>query len=467
MKGSGFPVTRLFILVVVALVLLGAVAFFAVQRLEGTGPEVSLKTPPRFLGANTKFAGTVSDRKNGLRSLRISILDNQGKETVLLDESYPSPGFLARGNLKEKDFDVAVEPRKIGLTDGKAMLRIHSTDYSLRDWGKGNATYLEIPLAVDTKPPVVSVLTQAHNVIQGGAGLVIYRVSEKTPRSGVRVGDHFYAGAPGPFSDELVYMSLFAFPYDQPLDTRMTVEAEDEAGNRGNASFYQHVKPKRFRSDSMNLSDRFLEEILPRFEPITTKDGSDTMIAKYLAINRDLRKQNEDLLMSLYRKSEPRMKWEGVFDRLRNGAPMAQFADHRSYVYEGQVVDEQTHKGFDLASLASSPVPAANSGTVVYADTLGIYGLTVAIDHGYGLLSHYSHLSRIDVNVGQEVKKGDVVGLTGSTGLAGGDHLHYGILVDDTFVNPIEWWDPHWIKDNVMDKISSVKQSLGQAVERQ
>jgi murein DD-endopeptidase MepM/ murein hydrolase activator NlpD len=105
--------------------------------------------------------------------------------------------------------------------------------------------------------------------------------------------------------------------------------------------------------------------------------------------------------------------------------------------------------GVDLASLAQSRVPAGNSGIVVFAGPLGIYGNTVVIDHGCGLFSMYSHLSKIEVEVKKEVKRGDSLGRTGATGMAGGDHLHYAMMVHGVFVNPLEWWDPHWIRDNV------------------
>jgi murein DD-endopeptidase MepM/ murein hydrolase activator NlpD len=81
----------------------------------------------------------------------------------------------------------------------------------------------------------------------------------------------------------------------------------------------------------------------------------------------------------------------------------------------------------------------------------------VVIDHGVGLFSMYSHLSQIDVTQGQSVAKGDIIGRTGTTGLAGGDHLHFGMMVNQTYVNPIEWWDPAWIKNNVTDKIAAVE----------
>jgi murein DD-endopeptidase MepM/ murein hydrolase activator NlpD len=128
---------------------------------------------------------------------------------------------------------------------------------------------------------------------------------------------------------------------------------------------------------------------------------------------------------------------------------MARFGDKRSYVLQGKVVDQQTHLGEDLANLLHTPVPAANRGLVVLAEPLGIYGQTVMLDHGLGVCSMYSHLGKIEVKAGDKVEKGKVVGLSGATGLAGGDHLHYAVLVQGEFVDPVEWWDAHWLKDQV------------------
>ena len=133
---------------------------------------------------------------------------------------------------------------------------------------------------------------------------------------------------------------------------------------------------------------------------------------------------------------------------------MSSFADRRTYVFGGKKVDQQDHLGFDLASVSSAPVPAANRGVVVLARYFGIYGNTVVLDHGVGLMSLYSHLSTIDVTEGQEVDKGHTLGRTGETGLAGGDHLHFTTLVRGLAVNPIEWWDPAWIRDRVLGKLA-------------
>jgi len=147
----------------------------------------------------------------------------------------------------------------------------------------------------------------------------------------------------------------------------------------------------------------------------------------------------------------------GVWLRLKNAANMARFGDKRDYYYKGKKIDEQVHMGVDLASLANSDVPAANNGRVIFADRLGIYGLTVVLDHGQGLASIYSHLSNIGVQIDQDVTKGEIIGSTGQTGLAGGDHLHFGVMVSGLFVNPIEWWDNHWIQDNIMKKLALLK----------
>ena len=113
--------------------------------------------------------------------------------------------------------------------------------------------------------------------------------------------------------------------------------------------------------------------------------------------------------------------------------------------------------GIDLASINQAPVPAANTGKIVFVENLGIYGGTIVMDHGFGLFSMYSHLSHMDVTVGQDVEKGAIIGKTGRTGLAGGDHLHFSMLVHHTFVNPLEWWDAQWIQNNIDDKLQALQ----------
>ena len=134
---------------------------------------------------------------------------------------------------------------------------------------------------------------------------------------------------------------------------------------------------------------------------------------------------------------------------------MSHFADRRTYMYQGKPVDHQDHLGFDLASVQHAPVPAANRGVVVLAHFHGIFGNAVVLDHGHGLMSLYAHLSVISVQEGQTVDRGAILGQSGATGLAGGDHLHYTTLLQGLPVNPVEWWDPHWIHDRLKEKLGA------------
>jgi murein DD-endopeptidase MepM/ murein hydrolase activator NlpD len=133
---------------------------------------------------------------------------------------------------------------------------------------------------------------------------------------------------------------------------------------------------------------------------------------------------------------------------------MSSFATERTYRYGGEVVDHQVHLGFDQASIRHAEVPAANHGAVLVAEELGIYGNVVILDHGHGLGTLYAHLSAIGVAPGQTVERGQPLGRTGQTGLAGGDHLHFAVLLRGLPVDPTEWWDAHWLRDRLARKLS-------------
>jgi murein DD-endopeptidase MepM/ murein hydrolase activator NlpD len=183
-----------------------------------------------------------------------------------------------------------------------------------------------------------------------------------------------------------------------------------------------------------------------------------TTIEKFLVINGELRRKNAEKIASFANQSSPEWLWGGaVFHPFTNTAVQSAFADRRTYIYQGREVDRQTHLGFDLASYAGTPIVAANRGKVLFADELGIYGNTVILDHGMGVQSLYAHLSSIGVKVGDVVEKSQALGRSGMTGMAAGDHLHFTMLVAGRMVNPIEWWDSHWIEDRILRKLREVK----------
>ena len=436
--------------------ILGAVvaiplAVVVLTRLEGQAPRLALIPEPAAIGMQMPISATISDARSGIRRVRVELYKD-GKETVVLEKAYEGSALLGKGARKEDALQFTVNPKELGLPDGPALFRIRVRDYSWRGWFNGNLTDFEKEVVIDTRPPVIDVVSRAHYFTQGGSGAVIYRLDEACPRSGVLVGDHFYPGYPGLFEDKALYLALMALDHQQGKGTAIVVQATDRAGNTARAGFRHWIRAKRFRADQINISDRFLKWKMPEFQNQIGSEAK-TPLDQFLQVNRKLRAANTLALKAALKSTQPSLLWKGAFLRLPNSANRARFADRREYRYQGRIIDHQVHMGIDLASLAHSPVPAANSGKVVFDQYLGIYGRTVVLDHGFGLFSMYSHLNSIAVAKGQMVGKGDIIGKTGVTGMAGGDHLHFAMMVHDTFVNPIEWWDGTWIKNNISNKI--------------
>lgn len=448
-------------LYVVILLLFGGLAISlvwkVVMRLEGEVPVFQLESPIHAIGTSHTVKGWASDQKSGISRVWIAIFQ-QGKERELFDRTYPSKGFLGRGVVQKQLVSLEIYVDALGLSDGEALLRTAVWDHSYRGWWAGNRSYSEYKILIDTQPPTIDVLTRTHNLNQGGAGLAVYRVSEPGTVHGVQVADSFFPGYSRFFSNPNLCIAWFALPYDVGPDSRLYVRATDPAGNTCQTGFTYHINAREFKQDDIIVSDAFLRRSIPQFEhALKIAKPSASLIDKFIAVNRDLRRTSDTTLKDACKKSETKQYWEGPFLRLPGSARRAGFADHRKYQYNGKTVDEQVHLGIDLASTAHSPVPAANNGRVTFAEPLGIYGKTVLLDHGFGLFSMYGHLSRIEVARDQVLSKGDVIGFTGTTGLAGGDHLHYAMIVGHTFVNPVEWWDPNWIKHNVTDKLKGIE----------
>jgi len=435
--------------------------WFLWDRLEKEKPAINMDLLSPHLGRAQEFTLAVSDSKSGLRRLWVGLLKD-GQETVLYNARFPSAGFFKGGTIHETSVKIQIEPAVLGLADGEAILRTVVSDYSWRDWWQGNKTYTEKNVMIDTRPPEVEVLSRAHNINQGGAGLVIFRTSETCSQSGVQVGDSFYPGHTGFFKDPQVYLAFIALGYQQGTDTAIFVKVTDLAGNQAKSGLNYHLRRKVFRRERLNITDGFLKQKMPNFSSQISQDTNLSLEDKFLKVNRDLREDNYRKIAGVCRNTDPKIHWQGDFLRLPKSATRAKFADHRTYMYKGREIDRQVHLGFDLASVARSPIPAANTGIVIFAESLGIYGKTVIMDHGFGLFSMYAHLSHIGVKPGDQLAKGDIIGRTGITGLAGGDHLHFSMLVNDTFVNPVEWWDTNWIQHNVLTKIERARSGIKQ-----
>jgi murein DD-endopeptidase MepM/ murein hydrolase activator NlpD len=244
--------------------------------------------------------------------------------------------------------------------------------------------------------------------------------------------------------------ALYAAPYDLESADGIRLVAEDDLHNSSSVSFLTTYKTRELVQSTIELNDRFLEKVVPEIAAETPGVVlGDDLLAGYLEINGKLRAQNAAQLRALGAASEPRFLWREVFLQQPGAQVMDRFAARRKYLYRGEVVDQQDHLGLDLASVRQAPVVASNSGKVVLAEYFGIYGRTVVVDHGFGLMTLYAHLSSMAVAVGDSLGRGDTLGHTGATGLAGGDHLHFTVLLRGEPVTPLEWFDEEWIRNRI------------------
>jgi hypothetical protein len=447
-RGPSSRISGLGVLVIVALGVAIGVIGLNFKRWELRAPEVTFDREFKSLGKNPALNLSVADSGSGLNHITVHVKQKEA-DVVLVDESL--------NNESSKNYDLGkllAENAKIG--EGPTTLTVTAVDHGLLRFFQGNRSEVTREFKLDVTPPTLEVSSGQHYINQGGSDCVVYRVSEDVEVSGVQAGPHFFPGFPVSKSDPKMRFALFALAYDLPADTPIQVVARDGAGNETKAGFWQKVFPHKFRSRDIPIDDNFLHKVVPEIlsHTETIKDTGEP-VKVFVDINSNLRKENHGKIAELAKASPGEFLWNGAFVQLSNSQVESFFADRRSYIYQGKKIDEQDHVGFDLSVVQHYPIEAANDGKVILAEYFGIYGNTVLIDHGAGLISLYGHMSSIEVKPGQMVKKKEPLGKSGETGLAGGDHLHFGMFLDGVPVDPREWWDAHWITDHITDRLKA------------
>jgi murein DD-endopeptidase MepM/ murein hydrolase activator NlpD len=297
----------------------------------------------------------------------------------------------------------------------------------------------------------VSADSEQHYLYLGMADLATFTLSGGWTEAGVRVGDQTFRAWPMP-GGKPGFFSLYAFAWNMPPDTAPVVYASNGGGNDVTSSlvirFPKKEQPK-YTTHDLQVSDGFIQKVVNELDP----NGSGDPVARFLKINNEMRRANNQTLSDLRFKTADRFLWSQPFARQSHSQSEASFADVRNYIYQGKKIDQQVHLGYDLAVTQHVGVEASNDGRVVYAAPLGIYGNCIVVDHGYGLQTIYGHMSQIDVHEGDMVKRGQVMGKSGQTGMAGGDHIHFAMQLDGVQIDPKEWWDPHWIQDHIAKRV--------------
>jgi len=452
-------------LIVIALLAAGGVYVYA-GRLAG--PAIEIAKPVKYVGQTGTIEVAITAPGAKLSAFQVTFEQN-GKQTPLA--SLAKPG---KAEIKQEGADRVRITQAIGrdvLTDlksGPAKIVVTAERPVLYGLRKTQATASH-DVTVRLEKPTVAVISTKHYINLGGSEMVVYRATPADVESGVQVGDLTYPGFPASgakvegvhITDPAIKIAFIALRWDQDVNTPMHAYAKDEAGNTARADFDHLSFPKPFKKSRIPLDDKFLDRVVPQILETTQEvNPQGSNLEKFLVLNGELRQKNAQTIANYSKQTAPEILWGGaVFHPFTNTAVEAAFADQRTYIYDGKEVDRQTHLGFDLARVVNSPVLAANRGKVMHAGPLGIYGNCVILDHGMGVQSLYGHLSSIAVKVGDMVEKEQEMGRSGMTGLAGGDHLHFTMLVNGVMVNPVEWWDAHWIQDRIVRKLREASSS--------
>ncbi len=419
---------------------LGAIILiiFGVIWFSGAKTRLKLAKPVAAIGPSTSILVEV-DAPHGVKAFSAALEQNGQSQTVYQDRTY------TRQRVGAYQF-YAGQKQAPFLKEGTARLIVKAKSNDLR----GSTSELAQDVQVVLRPPTIAADGFQHYINQGGSELVTLELGGNWTDAGVRVAN-YSAGSfaiPGQPDSSSHRFSLFPYPWDVSPDTVPFAYARNGAGTEVTTSFWVKVFPKKFRQSTINVTDQNLQKVVGELDP----DGSGSLLDRFIKLNRQMRKANAQTIYELRNNTEHKILWSGAFIPVK-GARESFFADRRTYVYKGRKFDEQVHLGYDLAQTMNSPVKAANSGKVIYADRLGLYGNCVVIDHGYSLQSLYGHMSKLLVKPGDMVQKEQQIGVSGATGMAFGDHVHFSMMIAGVQIDPKEWWDEHWIHDRILSKI--------------
>jgi hypothetical protein len=439
------------VLLVLALLLIAVGAFAGFY--SGASPKVTVKPERPGIGRRTPVRIRI-EYPQRVEKVRVEVVQNNETKPVMEKTFEPQPAWKVWGGPPPVELTAEVGRETVqGLRAGDATIRV-TAERAGTLFRRPDPVVEEIKLPVRLAPPTLQIVSNFHYVNQGGCEAVVYRVGEGAVRDGVQSFDWWFPSFPMPGNDKQLRFAFFAVPYDKTDASGVRLIAEDEVGNRAEAAFVDKFTLRPMTTDTIQVTDPFMNKVVPEIlsqSPEIADQGD--LLKNYLEINRELRKKNAQTLKELGQKSERRFLWNQPFLPMPNAKITAAFAQRRTYIYNEKPIDQQDHLGFDMASVERDAIPASNSGKVVLARFFGIYGNAIVIDHGYGLQSLYGHLSSLAVKDGQTVQRGQELGRSGQTGLAGGDHLHFTMLLQGLPVSPVEWWDPHWIQDRVARKL--------------
>lgn len=441
---------------IIILVLLGIISFGVYKILTSSMFE---KNTPKINLAQKIFW-------NGKDKINLAISDDSGIKSVkifLVNENKNEQIFAQNFTIYEKMLNFELElPKELALKKADNHLLFEITDISKANFFMGNTATFDTKLEIDNKKPEINVINQSYKITKGGSGVVVFRAFDEGLKEVYIKTNSGKIFTPTPFYKPNYYASLVAWDIKQD-HFEADIIATDLAGNERKTRIKYYLQDKKYKTSNISLKDDFIDGKITELYEIYNPNGTDSGVAKFKYINENLRGENEKFIADITSKVNDELIKDFKiipFYPLKNGAAVASYGDHRFYEYGGESVSESWHLGLDLASVANAEIIATGDSKVAAIKDNGIYGLNVILDHGFGLYSLYGHCFSTDLNVGDEVKKGDIIALTGASGLAFGDHLHFGTVVQGVEVRPEEWMDKKWLKDNIFDVMDNAKKVI-------
>ena len=440
-KSSGSVV---FILLFV-LSLVGAGYIYTAPEFERLLPTVQSKQQTLYWNRIDPLEITLKDN-TGLKAFELVLSD--GQQSMIIGQKRFNQPVKEQTLLIHYPQNTPLNPKAKELT-----LTVNVTDKSLWNFFQGNHAQKVLKIHVDTKRPNVNVLSNSYSITQGGSALVIFQAEDENLKELYIEAAHQHFQVV-PYREKGYYVALLAWPFVQE-DFEAKIIAKDRANNKRVTHIPFYLKHHHYPASWIRAKDKFIDG---KITDLASSDPEYASISdrlkKLKAVNETMRLKNEALIHSLAKRvsTEPITQWKiHRFNPLKHAAKVASFGAHRHYYYDTkeQEVSHSFHVGYDLASTKMAPILSSNAGEVVFAGENGIYGNMPMINHGLGLYTLYGHCSQLFVKEGQKVKAGEVIARTGRSGLALGDHLHFGILVQGIEVRPIEWFDKGWIETNI------------------
>jgi murein DD-endopeptidase MepM/ murein hydrolase activator NlpD len=436
------------------------IGLILVIALSGAGVWAVTQFLPQF----ERVAPTIRAPKQSYWSrdlpIRIELKDNhslQDYEAVATNGQESIPVVSNRFTIPVREINITLSiPKALEnkIQNGGWQLLVQAHDTSLWNRVVDNRAVAAIQLIADKEPPEITLLAKGDTIARGGSALVVFAAEDPNLKEVyIEAGGERFV--PNIYRTKPYYATLIAWPFRHKR-LNATIVAVDRAGNKRTLKLPFAVVNKPYKTSTIRATDRFINGRItevartdPRFADIADP------LERFRAVNETMRLSNEKRIHTIARSAlttDPITSWHvEPFYPLKGAKRVADFGDERHYYYKDpqHEISLSYHLGYDLASVRNAPIFSSNAGTVLFAEHNGIYGNMPMIDHGFGLATLYGHCSQVRVHKGDTVTAGEMIARTGKTGLALGDHLHFGILVHGIEVWPMDWMKRNWIRNNI------------------